>query len=129
MLKLKNLLVANSIFTSLCAITLFLNLSTFNALFGLKQTWILPTLAIGLLVYAFDLLMTSRSRVINDFKAKYFIAMDAFWVIGSGILIIVFQSQFSLSAILIIDAIALIVGIFGFLQYLAYRKVKETKKV
>lgn len=123
--SLKNVMKANAIFTLVCSLGLFSFAGILNPFFGLTHNWILQSLAVALLIYAADLMWTASRKDPGTFKVLYFILMDLGWVIGSVIVITLFYSQLSLYAIMVIDLIAFMVAIFGFLQYLGFRKLNS----
>lgn len=121
--KLNRYLKANSAFTTFSALIILLYTVELQQIFGIGQPLHLRILTIGLILYALDLYLSSRREKVGINKAYYFVIADFLWVVGSIGIILWFNFQwFGIAFILIV---AVIVGLFGFLQLKAIRSYKK----
>jgi len=79
--------------------------------------WILITLGVGLILNGFHLLWASLRQIHNKNLITYFIVGDFLWVIASAVLVIFGVWITAVNGIITTSIVALMVGIFGFLQY------------
>lgn len=93
-------------------------------LLGLATPLIVRIVGAVLLLYAADLLLTARRDPFPRAKVWYFTAMDAAWVVGTGVVLALVSFPGPGAALLV--AIALTVGAFGVLQFRALRSGQAT---
>ena len=117
----------NALFTSTSAILLIVFNRELMPLLSISVAWLLPVIGGLLLLYALDLFTTARKKETPLSKAYYFIIGDLAWVVASILLLTIYFEDFSSLGILLIDMVAIIVGIFGILQFRYVSKANSSQ--
>ena len=118
------ILLLNALSTAACAIGMLITRGTLHTLFGLDTPLPLDVLAVGLLGYAGALGVTTRRGTIERSTLMAFAIVDALWVVGSAVVLLLFWGQLTPVARVLVIAVALAVEVFATLQYLAAGKIK-----
>lgn len=114
---------ANASFSAASAVFMLAARDTLYPLFALESPALLVAMAGGLLLYAGSLVVAAR-REPPDRRALLTAAvLDAGWVIGSGIILVVAWGQLAPVARVLIIAAALVVEVFATLQFRVARSI------
>ena len=114
----------NALFTAAGAAGMLLTRGMLYPQFGLDTPLVLDALALGLLAYAGALVLAARRQALDRPTLLAFTAADALWVAGSAVALVLFWSQFTPIARLLVIVVALAVDVFATLQYRAAGTVK-----
>lgn len=123
--KLKYALLANAMFSTISGLILIFFNDQLARIMAVKIPAILLFIGIGLLFFAGSIIWLAKHTAINQKRVKMIIIQDWLWVIGS-LLILIFQI-FGLSRVgyAMILGVAIVVGIFAFLQQRYLGLLKE----
>lgn len=113
------ILQANALSTAVCAIGMLATRQTLYGLFGLATPALLDELAFALLAYAGALIVAAGRQPVGRRTLLVFSVADAVWVVGSGVVLLLFWSQLSPLARLLVAATAVVVEVFATLQFRA----------
>ena len=113
------ILLLNAFSTAACAAGMLATRGFLPALFGLGTPLLLDVIAAGLLIYAGALAAAARRETIGRQALIAFTIVDALWVVGSALVLVLFWGQLAPIARLLVIAIALVVELFAALQYRA----------
>ena len=114
-------LLANATFTAASAIVLIAARDVLYPLFALNSPTLLTSIGIVLLLYAATLVLEARRVPPQRYALIAAALLDAGWVVGSVIVLLVAWPALAPSGRLLIIAAALIVELFAFLQFRASR--------
>jgi len=117
------ILYVNALSTALCAIGMLAARGILYPLFGLDSPLVLDALAVGLLVYAAVVAGVTRRNSLDRPTLMTFAILDALWVAGSAVVLVLFWTEFTPSARVLVIAVALATDAFATLQYLAARRL------
>ncbi|HSG43411.1 MAG TPA: hypothetical protein VLA72_09685 [Anaerolineales bacterium] len=120
---LRNALYGNSIFCSTSGLAFTLFSKPIAAFLGLSASWVILVFGIGLLIYGFDVFVTSRKETISAGFAKFVIGADLAWVLGSAVLIFSNLVAFTTPGKWAIAIVADIVLVFAIVQYVGLRRM------
>ena len=123
--KLSRILIANAIFSSLCAIDLIIFHQWIGELIGLQASGYLQLLGAGLVIFAAFVYWVSRA-VEKTHWVKSVIYMDRSWVVGSALVLMIYSDYLSNWGVAIVILVALIVGIFAEMQNYYCKKLERT---
>jgi len=118
------ILQLNALSTAACAVGMLLTRGTLHPHFGLDTPLALDILALGLLAYAGALVAAARRQTVERPTLLAFTIADALWVAGSAAALMLFWSQFTPVARVLVIAVALAVEVFATLQYRAAGTIK-----
>ena len=121
----QRILQLNALSTAACAIGMLLTRGTLHTLFGLDTPLLLDVVAVGLLACAGALGAVARQETIARSTLMAFAIVDALWVVGSAVVLLLFWGQLTPVARVLVIAVALAVEVFATLQYRAAGKVGE----
>lgn len=117
----------NTGFSILCSATLMLFPDHFTELmFQDPASWApmaLRLLAIGLLLFALSLIMLVANPYVSRAEVMLIVAMDIGWIAASAAIVVFGQQFLTFNGIVVIDVVALFVGIFAIGQFLGARKI------
>ena len=113
--SLSTTLKANAIFSGLCAVTLALFAGPVANFMGTFPPWIFYLLALGLLPFGAAALWVSRSP--SPVAGRFFLMADLAWVVATPIVMLVANPWLSLWGHLMLLDIAIIVGVFAWLEW------------
>lgn len=125
--RISTLLRANGLFSALSGLFALVAAPPLTRLLAPATALSLRILGAVLLVHAVDLFLTARRDPPARAKVWYFTTMDAAWVIGTGVLLA--RVPFSGSAVVLLVAIAVVVGAFGVLQLRELRSGRTEETV
>jgi hypothetical protein len=123
---LRNSLIGNAVFSMLSAAIILASGEWLSRFLGLHDHVALTVLAVGLIGYAFILLVNARRPEIKISDAWTAVILDAVWVLGSYVLI--FVVPFTAEGKWLIVAVAEIVFCFALLQSLGIRRVRKSER-
>jgi CHASE2 domain-containing sensor protein len=118
------ILQLNGLFTAAGAAGMVATRGLLYPHFGLDTPLVLDLLAVGLFVYAGALVAAARRQAVDRPTLLAFTAADVLWVGGSAVVLLLFWSQFTPLARLLVIVVALAVEVFATLQYRAAGTVK-----
>ena len=104
---LKNIVLANSLFSGISGIGMLLLSTAIASLFNMETTLVIKLVALNLLI--FSLILALIIRYSRYKLVKHVIILDWAWVAGSIVLIIGLYDQISISGITLILVVAIIV--------------------
>ncbi len=113
---LRKSLRANAVFSAACAAALIISSDAIATLIGLGSETLYLALGVGLALFAARLLYLAGSKSISTINALIASVSDVIWVIGTVIILTVYQAKLTDTGILIILGVAVCVAVFGALQ-------------
>ena len=114
--KLNRVMLINATFSLLCAAISALFASALAELIGINEVFIFYGLAVGLSLFAADLIKTARhDQAVPLWRVYYFSLSDLAWVLASAILIFGLNLLSEQGEVLV-GGIAMIVAVFGLTQ-------------
>jgi hypothetical protein len=113
------ILQVNAFSTAVCAIGMLATRGTLYGLFGLSSPVLLDELAFAFLAYAGALVVVAGRQPVGHRALMAFSIADGVWVVGSGVVLLIFWPQLSPLARLLVAAVALVVEVFATLQFRA----------
>ena len=114
--KLRNVLRGNAIFSTLSGLSLAIFYQPIAQWMKVNNSKILLYIGIGLVLFATTLFLTANKKVIDKTKIKFIIYQDWAWVIGSAVILALQLFSLTHMAYWLIADVAIIVGVFAFLQ-------------
>lgn len=120
---LRNALYGNSIFCSTSGLSFVIFSKPISNFLGLSTSWVILVLGIILVLYGLEVFVFARKEKISEGFAKFVIAADIAWVIGSAILIFSSLIPFTIAGKWAIAMIADIVLVFAIVQFVGLRKM------
>ncbi|MFV1922454.1 MAG: hypothetical protein ACMZ63_07615 [Methylotenera sp.] len=118
---LKNVMVLNALSCIGFGLLFVISPSNVNAFVGNALSWLTPIVGIVLIFNGCHLLFASQRKKPVCPEILYFIAGDLAWVVSSIVLVILGVVVTSTFGIVVCLLVALMVGTFGFLQFIGYR--------
>ncbi|MGH9148060.1 MAG: hypothetical protein ACRD1Q_15220 [Vicinamibacterales bacterium] len=115
------ILQINAASTAACAVGIVATRQMLPALFGLDSPLLLDVLAAGFIAYAGALALAAARQPVGRHTLMAFTIADALWVAGSAVVLLLFWTELSLFARMLIIGVALIVEVFATLQFRAAR--------
>ena len=119
------ILKLNAAFTTAGAVGMLSSRAVLPGLFGLAGPMLLDVVAAGLLAYAALLIVAARRHPVRRETLVVFTVADLAWVLGSGLVLVLFWEQMAVIARLLVLVVALIVEVFAALQFRASRRVER----
>jgi len=123
---LRDSLIGNAVFSVLSALLILVSGEWLSRFLGLHDDVALTVLAVGLIGYAFVLVVNARRPEIKISDAWTAVVLDVIWVLGSYVLI--FAMPFTAGGKWLIVAVAEIVFCFALLQSLGIRRVRRSER-
>lgn len=123
---MKNALIVNVVFSSICGILLILYRSEFSKFFGVKSTIPFLILGFGLIFFSVTLLYAIKRQ--NPFWVLIISTLDLSWVICSGYMIIINPFDISLNGNYIITIVAFIVLLIALNQLYSLLQVDSASE-
>lgn len=121
-LTLKHWFLINAAFSTACAVDMLLFAPKISHWLGLLNHWIIPALALGLLLFAGLLFWLSRLPAIPKPVALSIVLADCAWVIASAMFVILNPTHASTIGLGLVIAIACIVGSLAAFQFRSARR-------
>jgi hypothetical protein len=119
---LRQCLQGNAWFSGLSGTLLLVAARLIVDFLGIEASWIIRTLGLGLILYAFWLFVAARRSSLDRREVLATIGLDAAWVLGSAVLLIALPIPMTLQGKWAIGIVADIVAMFAALQaYGLYR--------
>lgn len=117
MKELKQYLIINSLFSSICGLLILLISSNLSELFNINNKYVFPIIGSNLLVFSAFVWFVSQKQVTNKTLVNIISLLDLLWVIGS-FTIIGFR-LFNISSIgyLLMSIIAIWIAFLAFKQF------------
>lgn len=115
----------NAVFSTICAIFMLALPNEINYLLGIEATLTVQITGLLLLLFAARLIYILGNQTIMNSEAWSIAIGDLLWVAFSAILVIVFQTSFSVSGIVLIVTVALFVFGFAIAQISSLRRTKS----
>ena len=115
----QHILRLNAVSTAACAIGMLATRPFLYSLFGLDTPILLDVLAVGLWGYALALTIAAHRQPVSRLALMIFTAGDALWVVGSVFVLVLFWTQLTPLARVLVIAVAAVVEVFTTLQFRA----------
>jgi|GEM_PF-5460028 len=123
----KGVLIANGVFCGVCGLALVLKPGVLTDLmFNATERWLFAAalvLGAGLVATSVVAFWVSRATARLAQHLYHFAAMDAAWVLGSGVILMVFGAAFTATGWYIVAGIAFVVTDFAVAEFVAARKL------
>jgi hypothetical protein len=113
------ILQLNGSATAVSALAILATRGILPSLFGLTSPILLDVIAIAFLAYAGALFAAAARTPISAKTMMAFTAVDAAWVVGSAIVLMLYWVELTPIARFLVIAVALVVELFASLQYRA----------
>lgn len=123
--RLRTILYANVAFTAISALVLLLASRVVAQFLGLASGNFLLALGVGLAIFAADVAWVATRDNLNRSYVTTIAIADAFWVVGSIVLLVGGFVEFTTAGKWAVAIIADIVGIFGVLEFYGLLKWKQ----
>jgi len=94
-------------------------------LFGLASPALLDVIAVAFLAYTGALFVAAARQPVTARTMMVFTAVDAVWVVGSAIVLILYWPQLAPIGRALVVAVALVVELFALLQYRAAGAIRR----
>jgi hypothetical protein len=120
---LKKALTGNAVFSVVSGLAILLANRWLIKFLGLPDQVSLAVLGVSLIVYAAILWLNARRPKIKIMDAWIAVIMDAIWVIGSYVLILIVP--FSVGGKWVVALVAEVVLAFAIVQWLGIRKIRK----
>jgi hypothetical protein len=111
-LSLKRVLLANAIFSGLCAVDLLIFPAIIASYMGGFDGIYLQILGGGLVIFALYVMWVARGPI-DAGEVKLIVAMDRSWIAGSIVLLLFFNHWFSYGGITLVSVVAVVVAAFS----------------
>lgn len=123
---LRSALLGNSIFCFISGLAFSLFSHQVNAFLGLQSPIVVFALGVGLIAYALVVFTQSRKQSLSLSFARFAIAADILWVLGSAVLIFTSMVTFTTAGKWGIAIIADIVLVFAITQTIGLRRTTNS---
>ncbi len=119
-------LIGNALFSFFTGISLLIAAEPIAKWIGVPDYRILAAIGLILIPFAVHLWLASHRKPIQPGEIYYLSAMDAFWVLGSGILLLTGWVPFTMAGVWTLAVVALAVADFMMLQLIGVLRLKQT---
>lgn len=113
------ILQLNALTTAASAVGMLAFRGTLYRLFGADSPVLFDVIAIGLLMYAGALVLVARAPLVGRRALMAFTLADGLWVAASAVVLVLFWTELTPLARLLIIAAAIMVDVFAMLQFRA----------
>ena len=113
------ILQLNALSTAASAVGMLAARGALYRFFGLDSPVLLDVIAIGLLVYAGALVAVARAPTVGRRALMAFTFADGVWVVASAIVLLLFWTELTPLARILVIAAAIVVDVFAMLQFRA----------
>ena len=121
-INLKKVMLANAIFSATFGMIMLVLNSYITELMGLKISWLLPLIGVGLLGFAATVAYQATRQVISAMQVKSIVIQDLVWVVASIVVLLTDIGELSYSGKVLIALIAIAVADFALLQWIGLRR-------
>ena len=115
------ILAVNASATAITAVAMLAGRSILAPLFGLSTPRLLDVTAVSFLIYAGVMALAATRRPVPREALLAFAAVDAAWVVFSGVILVLFWSPLTPIARVMVLVVAVVVEVFATLQFRASR--------
>jgi hypothetical protein len=119
------ILQLNGSATAVSAVAILAARGILPPLFGLGSPALLDVIAVALLAYAGALFVAAARQPVTARTMMVFTAVDAVWVVGSAIVLMLYWPQLAPIGRALVVAVALVVELFALLQYRAAGAIRR----
>lgn len=112
----------NSVFSGICGLTMVLGASAVAGWLGIETAWWIMMIGAFLMIFSLRLLMIRRQGRADLAEAWSIVVGDVAWVVFSGVLLVVYRSEFSDLGRILIAGTGLIVLGLALTQTLGLRR-------
>lgn len=113
------ILQLNAFTTAASAVAMFATRGMLYRLFGAESPALFDVIAIALLVYAGALLIAARAPRVGRRALMVFTVADGLWVAASALVLLLFWTELTPLARILVIATAIVVDVFAMLQFRA----------
>lgn len=121
MKELKKYFTINSIFSAISGAIMLLFSSNLSKLFNIDNSYVFPVIGINLLVFAAFVWYVSSRHLKNKTLVTTITGLDALWVIGSFVIVLLRLFDLSIYGYILIASVAL------WIAFLAYEQFKTSR--
>lgn len=126
---LKNALLTNAVFSTLGGIVCLTANDLLTEFMGVANGLYLYILGVGLVIFGLDVAFTATRKTLNPLFIKMIIGADISWVVASILLITLMPQLFSFTGIVLIEVVALAVGVFAVLQTIGLKRISPRQQL
>jgi hypothetical protein len=123
MKELEKYLTINSIFSAISGSTMLLLSNTLNDLFNIHNMYVFPVIGLNLIVFAAFVWYVSKKQLCNKVLVMTITVLDAFWVIGSAVIVLTSLFDLSTNGYILISTVALWIAFLAYKQLINIRYI------
>ena len=113
------ILQLNALSTAASAVAMLATRGTLYRLFGADSPMFFDVVAVGLLIYAGALAIAAREPLVGRRALMAFTLADGLWVVGSAVALLLFWTQMTSLARVLVIGVAVVIDAFAMLQFRA----------
>ncbi len=117
MKQLRKYLTINSSFSAISGLTMLLLSKKLNELFNIDNMYIFPFIGLNLIVFAAFVWYVSRKQLDNKILVMTITILDAFWVIGSFVIVLLGLFDLSSNGYILIGSVAVWIAFLAYKQF------------
>ena len=114
---LKRYLAINSGFSAICGITMLVFSSGLHSFFDIQNEYVFPVIGINLIVFSVFVWFVAQKQLTNRILVNLISGLDALWVLGSLIIILLGLFDLSRNGIILIGVVAVWIAFLGYKQF------------
>lgn len=118
MKQLRTYLTINSIFSATSGIIMLIFSNELNAVFSIDNIYVFPIIGLNLILFSGFVGFVSRKQLTNKLLINIISALDALWVLGSVIIILLTLFDLSKTGYIIIGIVAVWIAFLGYMQFI-----------
>ncbi len=122
-------LQANAWFSGLSGLLFLVAGGPIASFLGIEVPWVISSLGLGLIVYAFWLVTIARRPTPDRREVWSAIGLDAAWVLGSALLLITAPTLLTLAGKWAVGIVADLVAVFAVLQFYGLIRLQRASSV
>lgn len=115
--ELKKYLTINSVFSAICGITMLIFSSGLNSYFYVQNEYVFPVIGLNLIVFSVFVWFVSQKQLTNKTLVNLISGLDALWVLGSLIIILLGLFDLSRNGSILIGIVAVWITFLGYKQF------------
>lgn len=117
MKPLKKYLTINSLFSAVCGLIMILFPLGLNNIFNLNNPYVFPIIGSNLLIFSVFVWFVSRRQLPNKKLVNLISGLDALWVLGSFIIVLLGLFDLSTNGNILIGVVAVWIAFLGYKQF------------
>lgn len=116
--KLKVYLAINSVFSATCGIIMLVFTNRFNTIFDINNWYVIPIIGLNLILFSVFVWFVSRKQLTNKLLVNIISGLDALWVLGSLLIILLQPFNLSKTGHVIIGIVAIWIAFLAYMQFI-----------